>query len=1162
MTHISPDTLLTWRELLLTACQALANTQANALGVTTSEVWDYEEWVWEGNPRLSCCTNWGHEVRTLAGNLLTQLERKMDQDPLPALSPSLLVPSAFEVFLEGVLGLLSELEATEAASFTELGDVLPLVRLLVQSHRLVGRAHKYINRSRPCRKGPTRVSSAYILPVINAMVQEMALAASHLAQPCHTAPGTEWRSVMIEELCVELLEREFESSWKWYASECGSEQSYGSPPSSPVLSVGGRCGMFSPPDTLEEGEEEEETGGAAPSGGLPRTPVLQQRGPTASSLSFKASKAKGRHDTEEAKQEAEAMAASDLFGSMAVENPVVPLDTSGLEAKSSDTRLNSLEAKVTALTDAVQSLLDLAQAMRGPSPPTETKPPQPKARVESGAEVLFHQDEGQVPDREQSGTAAEVTALKLRQDRRKERVTVLKIKVPWAKHLALLDDRTASLQPALHRMYGPSTYHHVGEIGALAEAVKMYRTMSHPSSGTEATGTHLPFKFTAAVALALVHFRVGGPMRDDDQLYLRTYDLIPLADGEDRLLAYINEGMFAIEPSWADRRIPLNMAAFRDCGLRMAYFLGLHWGQRCRHELTITVEALHDKGARSPSIMTPAMACHLLDLLILSVVEAVYEEATGQTPLPVGTDPLTPSQCEDYYTKGWSTDGPTFIASMQSAFMKRWWYEPLHDAAFSDSSRRAVAMRLMGIDHHVPKPPKGGPTGGGDDLPSGRPSPSPSPVPRTNFTVEDAATAASCLPGSRAANDQVCMRFLSVKGCQRGSKCRFLHVGITATQLRDCSLRNSTLQRILAIFGGPSSHDLTSQPTRASTSTTAPQAPQAGRSGGTGDSSDSDSSSDDGLSGPLASGGKASGGVDVQVAYLLPLGGCYRRAPRDDARSASPSLTLQRPSTVHPDAPVQVFNGAADLACVSPPALAPLRAGRQLPATAVSVSPTRVDGRFTVSLGSLVIHGQDAGQELTLGTRVISNACVVLSFATILQVTASDLFSHLVTEAQSAATFMGHPSRVETPTVALMRSFCHDIVASCDIGHPLDALVLLYFPPPALLHSAVVVLHTQDSSVALDVLRGPLATPSTPLLGCLQRRGTPGHMQPLSFPPFTLSDLEHWACDHKISIRILHVQPWQDWLTADPAGPSVSWSDHRICDFCKSPRFPVPPVTL
>ena len=186
----------------------------------------------------------------------------------------------------------------------------------------------------------------------------------------------------------------------------------------------------------------------------------------------------------------------------------------------------------------------------------------------------------------------------------------------------------------------------------------------------------------------------------------------------------------------------------------------------------------------------------------------------------------------------------------------------------------------------------------------------------------------------------------------------------------------------------------------------------------------------------------------------------------------------------------------------------------------------------------------------------------MLSFATILQVTASDLFSHLVTEAQSAATFMGHPSRVETPTVALMRSFCHDIVASCDIGHPLDALVLLYFPPPALLHSAVVVLHTQDSSVALDVLRGPLATPSTPLLGCLQRRGTPGHMQPLSFPPFTLSDLEHWACDHKISIRILHVQPWQDWLTADPAGPSVSWSDHRICDFCKSPRFPVPPVTL
>jgi hypothetical protein len=134
----------------------------------------------------------------------------------------------------------------------------------------------------------------------------------------------------------------------------------------------------------------------------------------------------------------------------------------------------------------------------------------------------------------------------------------------------------------------------------------------------------------------------------------------------------------------------------------------------------------------------------------------------------------------------------------------------------------------------------------------------------------------------------------------------------------------------------------------------------------------------------------------------------------------------------------------------------------------------------------------------------------------------------------------------------------HDITASVHHGHPLDALVLLYFPPPALLRSVVVVVHTQGSSVALDVLRGPLASSSSPLLGCLQRRGSPGHMQPLSLPPFTLDDLTSWAAHYAVPVRVLDVMPWSEWLAAEPAGPSVAWLEHATCDYCLLPRFPLP----
>lgn len=1156
MVNLGTGTLEAWWEML-----ALATTLANVRAVPVTDVWTYEAWVWEGTPSLVACTAWGRELEILAGSLVHQLQvGRPAVPPDHSLAPGNLVPSAYDTFLTAMVVAWARLEETDTTSFTELGDIMPLVRLLVRAHRLVGQAHRYLSATFPCHKGPTRVGPAYILPVITTVVHELTVASSHLANPCHTAPGGEWRLLTTQEIRGEIdqdyreqleeLEQELQvlrlgvsqlelgrTSWPAAERDSGSE-GYGTPVSSPSrrLPVGGPCGMmFSPPGELEE---EDEKGGGAPDGSLQRTPV-----PPSRSVEGLASRVKTRRGTE-ARREAEAMAASDLFGSPTVTAPV----------STSQDRLSSLEAQVSSLTAAVNNLLAVARDLRRPEPPTESKPSSPRVGSALGTEA----------QRELPSPADEVTVIKLRQDRRKERQTTLKTLLPWAKHLAVLPDRTLHVRPALHRLYGPPVYQHVGDVEALEDGIKMFRSMAYPSP--DSAGTLLTFKFTPAVAMALVYHRVGGPTRDDDPLYLRTVDLLPLADGEDRRLASVNTGMFATEPVWAARRTPPTMAAFRECGLRMAEFLGLHWGARCRFELIITVEVIHDKGSRSPSVMTPGMACHLLDLLILSVVEAVYEDARGGTPLPVGTAPLTPNQLELYRARGWSTEGPTFIASLPSEFMRRWWYEPLQEAALSDPTRRGTAMRLMGMDPGASKPPKGGPTGGSEEPPSGVPPP-PSPAPRTRafFTVEEATAAATCLPGSRPSEAPVCMRYLAVKGCQRGPQCRFHHVAVTTVQLRECCRQNAHLQRILAFFGGPSPRNLSSQSTQASNS----PAPQAGRSGGPGEVncevSDSDSSVDEVPSGPWARGGKASGGVEVQVPYLLALGGCYPRAPLDDARSSPPSRSLHRPLTAHPDASVRVFNGASHLACVTPPVLAPMRAGGDPLVPAVLVSPTGADGSFTVTLGSLVLRGQDAGQSLALGDLTIYNSCVVLSFATVLGVAATDLFSHLVQEARSAATLLGPPPHAETASGALLRSFCHDILSSCHRGHPLDALVLLYFPPPALLRAVVVVVHTRGSSVALDVLRGPLADPSSPLLGCLQRSGdagAPGHMQPLSFPPFTLSALEHWARDLHIPVRLLSVQSWQDWLSTEPAGPSVLWADHATCDFCLSPRFPLPPAVF
>ena len=638
-------TLASWRAQLLAACQSLATALANQRGATVAEVWTYEAWVWENTLSARVCSDWAREVKQLASALAVELDVDWS------------ATSSYTAHQVTLLERWSLLEEDEAADFEELRHVLGFMRLLVKAHRLVEAAHGRLRESTPCRAAARQVGPAYIVPVVTTMVAEMVEAAAHIAGPCHTDRGGEWRARVRAELEDDFqarFEEEVEGRLMGILpppvpattgpsggigeatdddGHCYERASSASVPLG-ALPVGGPSGMFSP-----DLEEEEEGGGSSGlSGGLPRTPVRSRRPETTSGGGVSTKPSRSQDRTEEA-----AMASAGL-----------------MDPESAPNRIGRLEAQVEQLTAAVNSLMAVAKTMLRPGAADDEKP---------GAD---QEDVGAVeslPPRSAPSVEEDVATRKLRHEQRKERLAVFKLLLPWAKHLSVLPDRTPLLRPALHHRYGPPVYRNSGDVSSLDDAVQMFRTMAYPGSpGWGPTEGLLPFRFTPAIALGVMYFRVGGPLRDDEPLYLRTMDFLPLTDGEDRRLAHVNEGMFSAEPTWTERRLPATMADFRDRGLRLAGFLGVHWGARCRHEVVFTVETLYAKGSRSPSLMTPAMACHLLDLLVFSVLEAVYAEAKGSVPPPVGTDLLTDPHKALYATRGWNTTGPTFMASMASSF--------------------------------------------------------------------------------------------------------------------------------------------------------------------------------------------------------------------------------------------------------------------------------------------------------------------------------------------------------------------------------------------------------------------------------------------------------------------------------------------------------------
>lgn len=223
-----------------------------------------------------------------------------------------------------------------------------------------------------------------------------------------------------------------------------------------------------------------------------------------------------------------------------------------------------------------------------------------------------------------------------------------------------------------------------------------------------------------------------------------------------------------------------------------------------------------------------------------------------------------------------------------------------------------------------------------------------------------------------------------------------------------------------------------------------------------------------------------------------------------------------RVATVHPDAPIRVWGATAP----QPHAPAILtRVGRCEGRPAFSVQEGTM-GEFSVMLGPLQVRGFEAGQYFRVHKAVVDNACAVTTFAHLLGMCPSRLYTFLLTAAYAAIDSLGPPAQRESRTTSQVRPMAHDVAAYAQCGHPLDALVLLWFPPSAMDPHRIMMIHYKEEDVAIDVLRGRTSTDDTPWLLCLQSHGSPGHLRPLdTISAPTGRDLLQWAGQHGITIR-------------------------------------------
>lgn len=825
-------------------------------------------------------------------------------------------------------------------------------------------------------------------------------------------------------------------------------------------------------------------------------------------------------------------------------------DAPGDEA-SADDRLARLEAllaqqqlTITQQQSSLEQLMTLASRVlleRGPPVRDEEASHPVEDTLLGGLEGSnLTPEEGKATDPSKALPASqEVAVLQLRQEKRKEHARRLKQLLPWCQSVLVTQERALLIQSVVPRLYGPAAYTTGGTPQAADDVISVFQRFALPPVLTAQATPR--FLFNPTIVLGAILHRWGGSGRRDDTYTCRVSDFKPIREGQDKQLASTSVMMVTNPPTEQQRALPRTMAEFLEAALAMAYMMGLFVGPRVEHELHISIRTLYERGMRAPSLMPVAVACHLLDQLISMVLEAIYTLASGRSPMDVGTDVPTPSEVQAYVVRGWiSSDeplmGPSFIIRPNSPYLQLWYEEPLKAASLS-TGRFATALEFMGLERGTRPPPQGGPTGA-PSAPEGLPSVVSYRANGTPYIQRAVYQEAELALGRQATDAPLCFRFLSHSGCTR-TRCPLSHEPLSLAFLRVKCQASPLLRAIFEHHGGARGQDAAQPPGKAGATTPLPGA----------EASDGSSEEEEELP---ARGGWSSGCVEVQVPYLAYVPHCYPQAPLSDARATLLAAEVSRPSTVHPDAPAQPYFPHS-LMALSPPSMT------RLAGSLFHVTQPDSGGSFVTTLGPFTFRGQDLGQSFDYEGKPVVNACVTLTWASVLKVSPQSLFRQLLQLAYDADRSLGPPPPTAPPTTVLVRAMVHDVAASAQVGHALDSLLVLYLTPVELARRVVVLIHYSGEDVAVDIIRGVAAGPTAPISFCLQLRGTPGHMTPL-FPahPTSMASLQEWLDASSIPVRSLTAVGWRQLIGEDLSGPSSLWSEHSQCDFCRGPRFPLP----
>jgi hypothetical protein len=685
----------------------------------------------------------------------------------------------------------------------------------------------------------------------------------------------------------------------------------------------------------------------------------------------------------------------------------------------------------------------------------------------------------------------------------------------WLKGCSAETTRGAMAGKVLFPRGGTRWYLHAGTPGVAWDLVNMFLSSEHWAGDSDdprrpprvhASGRQLP-----GPALAKYGLTSG-----DDHTCLEDFQL-PTGRGSDAL--EFTPAMFATAPR---ARTPIkDILAFEAAVRACAWSLKAFWGERYGWELEQTLQGVIDYHHRLPFELTAARAAALVNRLLQCFFStAVVLGGSAMAPPLYRACPLPERFYAQYELKGWAQDGPSLYVTMEGDFAEQHFRVPMRHE-MQEALARLQKLGKGGI-------PRSWPTGGDEYLPLEE---KPGPLGVDVATCKRATSQLlklKLVPDSRP----MCFRVLSAAGCPQDASgsCRFVHHVLATPDLRRAYQAGGAFKAVMDRLGG----------LRASTS----ERPSLGEA----------------LEDSTLGAGGASGAVDVQVPFLALLPDWYPKAPRTDARSQVVTGPVPRPSTTHLDCPPVPYGGPGGLSALQQLPLS--RAGAAL----FWVSEPGDQGVFTCRLGSLQWKGRELGQRLfvreAMPPQHIDHACVFLTFADMLQLDASTLFSDTTARAYEAVATLGEPSAAEGPVQVFLRILAHDLGSACNRGHAIDALSFLYLPPPALDHVVVVMIHHAGSEVAMDVIHGRSAGPDARWLYCLQRRGQPGHLRPLDPPSATGAAVLEYAAKAGVPIRHLTALGWQDYTALTAEGLSQPWLAHATCDVCHQPRSPLPPCPV